>query len=29
MKCHDKGMKKYDLMMMIWLLLRLFWLYSK
>ena len=29
MKCHDKDMKKYVLMMMIWLLLRLFWLYSK
>ena len=29
MKCHDKDMKQYDLMMMIWLLIRLFWLYSK
>lgn len=29
MKCHDKDMKKYDLMMMILLLIRLFWLYSK
>lgn len=29
MICHDKDMKKYDLMMMIWLLIRLFWLYSK
>lgn len=29
MKWHDKDMKKYDLMMMIWLLIRLFWLYSK